>query len=932
VRVTFDKSIIAASIDAIVCADAEGKIILWNSAAETMFGYMEQEALGQPLTILLREEDRAAHLAGFQHFLKTGRPHRLIGKVTETFGLRKDGTVFSKEMSLAAEKVEGKWVFTAIMRDITERKRAEEQLSEQRKSLQTILDHAPVGVWRLGADKRIKFINSAFCNAVGVEERRFLEAEHYSKLLPDHVGRGCMASDNACFDTRAQASSIEEIPCVDGKIHSFEIIKAPILDDQGAMQGLVGLATDISERKQAEDDLLLKQKQLQSLLKISREINASLDQTTIRKVLVDAAISLMNATSGAVGLMRDGRMIFREYRPGDQWIAVDYAFEPGYGVPGHVMRTKKAYISNDAEHDAHVVPEIRQALGFHQLIDVPILSRAGELLGCLEIHDPVDARPFDDVDAKLLEGIAASAAVALDNANLIAKRKRMEKMMQAIAKVSAMGAGRELFENIARCLCELLEAECAIVGEITGKGHVQALAMQLDGNSIGKYAYDLSGTPCGNVVAKGYCEYPENVSGLFPDDKALVDMRAEGYAGTPVRGKEGNVIGTLCIIFRRTLDLPDNARGVFEIIATRVGAEIERMRIEAALRKRAREAEDTRQSMLFMLEDLNESKGHIERAKQEWEATFDAVTDPVFLHDRDGNIMRANNTYAGQAGMDMHDIIGKPYWQVFPVLDGPMHSCLRALETKEEEEEEEEDEIQMPDGRIFVSHSYAVRNKECGYAYSVHFMQDITERKQAAGRLRQTLEGTIRAIALAVEARDPYTAGHQARVAELACAIAQEMGLDAERVEGIRWGGMIHDIGKIHLPAEVLSKPSKLTEIEYALIKEHSRVGYDILKAIEFPWPVADITYQHHERLDGSGYPQGLKDDDICMEARIVAVADVTEAMASHRPYRPGRGIDAALAEIKRGRGKQYDPQAVDACITLFKENKFSFGKNRRLH
>ncbi|MGR9117566.1 MAG: HD domain-containing phosphohydrolase, partial [Gammaproteobacteria bacterium] len=190
--------------------------------------------------------------------------------------------------------------------------------------------------------------------------------------------------------------------------------------------------------------------------------------------------------------------------------------------------------------------------------------------------------------------------------------------------------------------------------------------------------------------------------------------------------------------------------------------------------------------------------------------------------------------------------------------------------------------------------------------------------EQHLTRMREALQQTIVAIARAVEARDPYTAGHQRRVAELACAIAGQMGLDEERVEGIRMGGTIHDIGKIQVPSEILTKPTRLTEIEYQIIKEHPRVGYEILKDIHFPWPVAEIARQHHERMDGSGYPQGLKGDDICLEARIVAVADVVEAMSSYRPYRPGLGIEAALAEIRKTSGTFYDAQVVDACLALF--------------
>ena len=208
---------------------------------------------------------------------------------------------------------------------------------------------------------------------------------------------------------------------------------------------------------------------------------------------------------------------------------------------------------------------------------------------------------------------------------------------------------------------------------------------------------------------------------------------------------------------------------------------------------------------------------------------------------------------------------------------------------------------------------------------------DITVRKQAEEhvkqslkRLQRSLEGTIYALAATTEMRDPYTAGHQRRVAALASAVAKEMGLPEEQIEGIHMASLIHDIGKISVPAEILSKPSKLSEMEMDIIKGHSQIAYDILKGIDFPWPIADIVLQHHERMDGSGYPNGLKGDEILLEARILAVADVVEAMASHRPYRPALGLDAALDEIKKNKGQLYDPDVVDACLAVFK-NGFTF-------
>ncbi|MGD0276930.1 MAG: PAS domain S-box protein [Syntrophales bacterium] len=202
---------------------------------------------------------------------------------------------------------------------------------------------------------------------------------------------------------------------------------------------------------------------------------------------------------------------------------------------------------------------------------------------------------------------------------------------------------------------------------------------------------------------------------------------------------------------------------------------------------------------------------------------------------------------------------------------------------------------------------------------------DITERKQTEQalnssfvRLRKALGATIQAMAMTVEARDPYTAGHQRCVADLARSIATEMGLTADQIDGIRMAGTIHDIGKISIPTEILSKPTKLTELEFRLIKTHSQAGYDILKDIEFPWPIARMVLEHHERMNGTGYPRGLTREQTLIESRILMVADVVEAMGAHRPYRPAAGLDLALDEISKNRGILYDPEAVDACLRLF--------------
>lgn len=208
---------------------------------------------------------------------------------------------------------------------------------------------------------------------------------------------------------------------------------------------------------------------------------------------------------------------------------------------------------------------------------------------------------------------------------------------------------------------------------------------------------------------------------------------------------------------------------------------------------------------------------------------------------------------------------------------------------------------------------------------SADMLVDIENVKRKHSELYTTIQGVINVVSEVVGSRDPYTASHQRRVAALARVIAREIGFNDWQVTGIYITGLLHDVGKVSVPSEILSKPGKIDASEFNIIRNHCRVGYDILKKIDFPWPVTTVVLQHHERLDGSGYPEGLSGDDIILEARILGVADVVEAMSSHRPYRPSLGLDNALAEIRRGSGILYDSDVVAACLKLLGDNEIAF-------
>lgn len=334
------------------------------------------------------------------------------------------------------------------------------------------------------------------------------------------------------------------------------------------------------------------------------------------------------------------------------------------------------------------------------------------------------------------------------------------------------------------------------------------------------------------------------------------------------------------------------------------------------------------------IRQLEEANQSIKESEIKYHSIFENSIAGIYRTTKEGRFLTLNPAFCKMLGYssleELRSLVSNIETQVYVTPEDRFR--LLGLLAKNNSVKDFETRFYKKDGGIIWVKAgvWTIRDTNNNILYYEAIAEDITDRiskeeelKTIADKLRNAMMGTINVMAAIVEHRDPYTAGHQRRVSEIASAIAEELGLASEQIEGIKIAGLIHDVGKISIPTEILVKPGKLTATERLLVESHAGDGYDILKGVEFPWPILNAIHQHHERMNGSGYPLGLSNEKIVLEARIIAIADVVEAMASHRPYRPALGIDVALEEIEKNRGILYDENAANACLNLFRKKNF---------
>ena len=864
-------------VDAIVNADSAGNIISWNRAAARLFGHTEAEALGQPLTLLIPAPLQHRCVDGLTRLRTGGTPH-VIGKTVELTARHKNGTEFPVELSLARWQTDEGVFYTGILRDIAERKRADLLLRRQ-KDLYNMLSQTNQMIVRCDSPEYL-FENTC---RVAVEQGGFRFA---------WIGQ-----------YEAKSNQVKPV--------------ARFGEDHGYIDKVHGsvAANEVDQRRLASD------------------VMRSGTYIIINDFLADSTVTPWLDVAASAGVGSAGAFPIRH---GDKVVGALslYAAEPGF-FSADVLSTLSEMASDitfalDNLDRSAAMAAAAQVVGASPVVVYRLVPEDG---GRIEYISENVSR-WGYTAAEILSGAVNYQHIvhADDMVLLSAERERHAR------------EGHDNFTQIGRIVTatgDTLWVEVHVHIERNADG--QVLCYEGTATDVSEREQINATLAQRNVLIETILEHaPIGFAvNTMDDGKVLfVGHNFESFYGLPKGG-----LSEVSDFFDKVYLDPD----LRERLRTRVmedinSGDLTRMHWDNIEFKGLDGKKRVVNAMNIPLPEQNltisavqdvsaqfEAQATLRAAEEQFRGLVEQAIAGIYIM-QNGHLVYVNQRCAeifGYAtaealrGVDPLTLVvesdrAKTLEHMQQLADGTVqHMAFEFTATRQ-------------DGKMMTIGLHGARATHCGRHATIGLLQDISEKKrdeEQIARYVKQLEGAVmRTVEVATtlsEMRDPYTAGHEKRVAQIAVAIGAEMGYNGQRQEGLRVAGYLHDIGKITIPTEILSKPGRLSTIELELIKGHARASYEVLRNVEFPWPVAEIALQHHERMDGTGYPQGLKGEAILPEARIMAVADVIEAMASHRPYRAGLGIEAAMQEISRGRGTAYDVAVADACLRLFREKGY---------
>jgi PAS domain S-box-containing protein/putative nucleotidyltransferase with HDIG domain len=1006
--------------DAVLLLDDEGKIVYWNPAAERIFGYESQNAIGQDMHLLLvPKQYREAWQTAWPHFQNTGEGP-FMGKILELSSLRRDGSEFPVELSVSSVKIRGRWHAVGVLRDITKRKQAEKSLRETSNKLSLslnllkgIIESIPVRVFWTDRDLRYLGCNTLFARDAGLSSPDELigktnfdmgwtdQAEHYRQ------------DDRRIMESGIPKLGYEERQTTpDGQTLWMRTSKVPLHNDAHEVIGILGIYDDITAQKQAEQNLQLSESRLKEAQEVAHLGSWEFD-------LVKNDLWLSDENLRIFGLNPAEQNTYETFlntvHPDDrEHVNLAYTESVENKTPYNL---EHRLLMSDGS-----IKWVQERCKTHYADDGTPLRSSGTTLDITErkCAEAQASRLGHIIDSSINE-IYVFDAVTLNF--LLVNEGAQRNLGYSMAEMSQLTPldlkpefTAEAFETLIDTLrhdenkVEVFEtlhrrrdgslypvevhlehsAEeippvfCASILDITTRHKTDERLRHSESSlaeaqriaQLGNWEFDITANHSSwsdemyrifEIDPRQYdVSYEAFLHAIHPDDLEQVDRayRASVETKRPfdvthrLLMSDGRIKyvremgGTHYSEDGRPLRSLGTAQDITEQYLTEQALNHSNHALKAisscnSVLVHATSEDDLLNNMCHVIVDeggyLFAWIGMVEEGEKK------RVLPVAHAGFEDGYLEQLNITYEnnvrgrGPVGCAVRH--GEPQ-VVYDTLIDPHFAPWRESAVKHGFRSTLVLPMKDNNGKVFAVLSIYAEEPDAFDEEALKLMQDLAndlgfgilalhtqgerdhylkEHLKSDERYKKMLVDTIRAMSLTVEKRDPYTAGHQNKVAQLSVAIGRELGMDENHLEGLRLGATIHDIGKIYVPAEILNRPGRLSKAEFEIIKSHAEVGYDIIKDVHFPWPVANMVVQHHERMDGSGYPRGLRGEEIILEARILAVADVVEAITSHRPYRPAVGLDKALMEVEGNRGALYDTEVANACLRLIRDEGFTF-------